>query len=56
MRERLAELQALETNLEALRDGCDGSGPSCRIIEALHQRADVQSPDEGRASAVTRHV
>ena len=56
VRERLAELQALEANLEALRDGCDGSGPSCRIIEALHQRADVQSPDEGRASAVTRHV
>lgn len=56
VRERLAELQALEANLETLRDGCDGSGPHCRIIEALHQRADVQSPDEGRASAVTRHV
>jgi len=56
VRERLAELQALEANLEALRDGCDGSGPHCRIIEALHHRADVQPPDAGRASAVTRHV
>lgn len=56
VRERLAELQALESNLEALRDGCDGSGPHCGIIEALHHRADVQSPGESRASAVTRHV
>ncbi|MFC5608074.1 Cd(II)/Pb(II)-responsive transcriptional regulator [Variovorax soli] len=56
VRERLAELRVLEANLEALRDGCDGSGPRCRIIEALHRRADVQSLEEGRASAVTRHV
>ncbi|MBS0339716.1 MAG: Cd(II)/Pb(II)-responsive transcriptional regulator [Proteobacteria bacterium] len=56
VRERLVELQVLESNLEALRNGCDGKGPRCRIIEALHRRADVQSPAESRASAVTRHV
>ena len=56
VRTRMAELRALEADLLALRDCCDGSGPRCRIIEALHRRADVQSLEEGRASAVTRHV
>ena len=56
VRERLAELEALEAKLEALRNGCDGTGPSCRIIEALHRRADIETVSKGRASAVTRHV
>lgn len=56
VRERMAELQLLEANLEALRNCCDGQGPNCRIIEALHRRADAQSLHESRTSAVTRHV
>ena len=42
MRARLAELQALEADLMALRSRCDGSDAQCHIIEALHQRADAQ--------------
>ncbi|MGR4867237.1 Cd(II)/Pb(II)-responsive transcriptional regulator [Variovorax sp. LARHSF232] len=57
VRERMAELRALEADLLALRDCCDGSGPRCRIIEALHRRADTQALDEARVgSVVTRHV
>jgi DNA-binding transcriptional MerR regulator len=57
VRARLAELQSLAGELEALRNGCDGSGPRCRIIEALHRRADAQAlDDEARTSSVTRHV
>jgi DNA-binding transcriptional MerR regulator len=56
VRSRLTELQALEADLEALRDSCDGSGPHCGIIEALHQQADTQALDEPRAPSVTRHV
>lgn len=40
VRARLAELKALERDLKALRERCDGSGPHCHIIEALHQRAE----------------
>ncbi len=40
VRERLAELKALERDLKALRERCDGSGPHCQIIEALHERAE----------------
>ena len=40
VRERLRELRALEKDLAELRERCDGSGPKCRIIEALHERAD----------------
>ncbi|SFM55889.1 Cd(II)/Pb(II)-responsive transcriptional regulator [Variovorax sp. OV329] len=55
--ERLIELQALEAKLKSLRDCCDGTGPHCLLIEALHDRADAQPGDEeGRANAVTRHV
>lgn len=42
VRTRLAELQALEADLLALRNRCDGSDPTCHIIEALHERADAQ--------------
>ena len=45
VRARLAELQALESDLLALRNRCDGSDAHCHIIEALHARADAQLPD-----------
>jgi DNA-binding transcriptional MerR regulator len=55
VRERLAELQALERELLALRACCDGSGSICRLVEALHQRADQGNlaPVTGPA---TRHL
>ena len=37
-----ANLQALESDLLALRSRCDGSDATCHIIEALHERADAQ--------------
>lgn len=42
VRTRLAELQALEADLQALRSRCDGADATCHIIEALHARADAQ--------------
>ena len=52
---RLRELRDLQRDLVALRERCDGSGPKCRIIEALHQRADRLS--RGRAPPrAHRHV
>ena len=53
--ERLAELRALQSNLRELRARCDGTGPQCRIIEALHQRAEDLPPDEPRTRG-HRHV
>lgn len=41
VQERLTELRRLEQDLTALRARCDGSGPQCHIIEALHQQADA---------------
>jgi DNA-binding transcriptional MerR regulator len=41
VRERLAELKALEKDLKALRGRCDGQDTTCHIIEALHARADA---------------
>ncbi|MCB4365941.1 Cd(II)/Pb(II)-responsive transcriptional regulator [Hydrogenophaga taeniospiralis] len=41
VRQRLRELRALEKDLLALRNRCDGSDDHCHIIEALHQRADA---------------
>jgi DNA-binding transcriptional MerR regulator len=38
--ERLAELRALQKDLENLRSRCDGAGSKCLIIEALHDRAE----------------
>lgn len=55
VRERLAELRALEKDLRGLRDRCDGSDDQCHIIEALHERADARLP-EPSASAARRHV
>jgi len=57
VRTRLQELQALEEDLLALRERCDGTGEHCRIIEALHARADDPSvPDVPRAAGAKRHV
>ena len=56
VRVRLAELKALEKDLKALRSRCDGLDSHCRIIEALHERADslpfLLTPPTGRK----RHV
>ena len=41
VRQRLAELKALEKDLRHLRDRCDGSDDHCHIIEALHRQADA---------------
>jgi DNA-binding transcriptional MerR regulator len=57
VRARLAELQALEADLMALRSRCDGSDAQCHIIEALHQRADAQSRTHCAGPAAgKRHV
>ncbi len=57
VRERLAELQALEHELEHLRGQCDGSDSYCHIIEALHAQADEPLPDGLQTgTAMKRHV
>lgn len=53
--ERLAELQALQQDLQDLRARCDGTGPQCRIMQALHERAEHLPREEARARA-HRHV
>lgn len=58
VRSRLEELRALESDLLALRNRCDGTDGHCHIIEALHARAQ----DEGALAAAAgtsvgkRHV
>jgi DNA-binding transcriptional MerR regulator len=56
VRERLRELRALEKELIALRDCCDGSDAHCHIIEALHARADRQPLTEAPRTPAARHV
>jgi DNA-binding transcriptional MerR regulator len=56
VRGRLAELQALEADLLALRNRCDGSDDHCHIIEALHARADAQPAQPAPAGVAKRHV
>lgn len=57
VRARLAELQALESDLLALRNRCDGSDAHCHIIEALHARADAQPPGAAAGTGPRkRHV
>jgi len=56
VRSRLAELQALEADLQALRSRCDGSGAHCHIIEALHARADAQPVAATSTGVGKRHV
>jgi DNA-binding transcriptional MerR regulator len=56
VRQRLKELRALEQDLLSLRGRCDGSDDHCRIIEALHERADV-APLVGKPGVgPVRHV
>lgn len=54
VRTRLAELQVLEQELQALRGRCDGTGGQCQVIEALHARADAEPVPA--APAPRRHV
>lgn len=56
VRARLAELRALEKDLKALRNRCDGSGTHCHIIEALHELADAQGVPSAALAAKKRHV
>ena len=57
VRERLAELQALEHELMQLRSQCDGSDSFCHIIEALHAQADEPLPETLQGGpAAKRHV
>ncbi len=57
VRARLAELQALESDLLALRNRCDGTDAHCHIIEALHAQADAQPWGVPVAAAAgKRHV
>lgn len=56
VRARLKELTALEKNLKALRNRCDGQDAHCHIIEALHQQADALPLGGGRAVPARRHV
>lgn len=53
--ERLAELQVLQQDLMDLRARCDGTGPQCRIMQALHERANHLPREDARARA-HRHV
>lgn len=53
---RLAELKALEKDLKALRNRCDGSDGHCHIIEALHELADAQRVDAAAPASKKRHV
>jgi DNA-binding transcriptional MerR regulator len=56
VRARLAELKALEKDLKALRNRCDGSDTHCHIIEALHELADAQAPAVAGRATKKRHV
>ncbi len=56
VRARLAELRALEKDLKALRNRCDGSDARCHIIEALHELADAQKADTAAPPSKKRHV
>ena len=53
--ERLAELGVLQKDLENLRSLCDGTGPKCLIIEALHDKAEHLSRRKPAARG-HRHV
>jgi len=56
VRARLAELKALEKDLKALRNRCDGSDTHCHIIEALHELADAQGVPAAAPALKKRHV
>jgi DNA-binding transcriptional MerR regulator len=54
VRQRLKELRALERELKALRERCDGHEDHCLIIEALHAKA--QAPHHPKMRHRTAHV
>lgn len=57
VRERLEELRVLERDLLSIRGRCDGQGPHCGIMQALHQRADrAPAPEPEVRAAGLRHV
>ena len=56
VRERLAELRALEHELMQLRSQCDGSASYCHLIEALHAQADEPLAPALGSSGAKRHV
>ena len=56
LRERLAELRALEHELMQLRSQCDGSASYCHLIEALHAQADEPLAPALGSSGAKRHV
>jgi DNA-binding transcriptional MerR regulator len=56
VRARLTELKALEKDLQALRNRCDGSDAYCHIIEALHERADALPSRPTPGTKGKRHV
>ena len=57
VRTRRAERQALEADLLALRNRCDGSEARCHIITALHELADApQAALPVTAGVGKRHV
>ena len=56
VRERRRELQALESDLVALRDRCDGGAAHCGIIETLHRRADAEAAPLPAGPSAKRHV
>ena len=56
VRARLTELKALEKDLKALRNRCDGSDAYCHIIEALHERADALPSRQTPGARGKRHV
>lgn len=56
VRERLAELRSLEHDLLGLRLGCDGTASHCKIMEALHERADKTIHVNASNKTVKKHV
>lgn len=54
--ERLKELRSLEHDLQDLRHACDGTAPHCKIMEALHKRADKTTAANGAKRTVKKHV
>ena len=54
VRERLAELKALEKDLKTMQLLCDGQHDTCGLIEALHARAEGLPLPKGKQAR--RHV
>ncbi len=56
VRDRLAELRSLERDLLDLRLVCDGTTSHCKIMEALHNRADKTIHINASNKTVKKHV